>query len=327
MNALKWTLALLSCAWLWPRSLTLPQKTKRSRCLWKNAQILPDVPLIPDIPSDIVIIPDVRSADVLIPDDRLAPGTACGHGHIRRRRHRSFECNLMNALKLTFVILVFCVTLATFVEASEDEDENQILPDVTFIPDVRPPDVLIPDVRSAPVTAAQILPDVPLIPDLPSDIVIIPDVRSADVLIPDVRLAPGTAAQILPDVPLIPDLPYDIVIIPDVRSADVLIPDDRLAPGTAAHILPDVPLITDIPSDIVIIPDVRSADVLIPDDRLAPGTATVINLFGGNNSVTKLRLSNRYIATLHVSLITVKMVRGLRATVISKAVFPRSCAR
>ena len=29
----------------------------------------------------------------------------------------------MNALKLTFVILVFCVTLATFVEASEDEDE------------------------------------------------------------------------------------------------------------------------------------------------------------------------------------------------------------
>ncbi|KAK2147517.1 hypothetical protein NP493_3435g00001 [Ridgeia piscesae] len=48
-----------------------------SRCLWKSvAQILPDVPLIPDIPSDIVIIPDVRSADVLIPDDRLAPGTA-----------------------------------------------------------------------------------------------------------------------------------------------------------------------------------------------------------------------------------------------------------
>jgi hypothetical protein len=29
----------------------------------------------------------------------------------------------MNALKLTFVILVFCVSLATFVEASEDEDD------------------------------------------------------------------------------------------------------------------------------------------------------------------------------------------------------------
>ncbi|KAK2139492.1 hypothetical protein NP493_6382g00000 [Ridgeia piscesae] len=35
--------------------------------------------------------------------------------------------------------------------------ENQILPDVTFIPDVRPPDVLIPDVRSAPVTAVRVV--------------------------------------------------------------------------------------------------------------------------------------------------------------------------
>ncbi|KAK2138103.1 hypothetical protein NP493_8908g00004 [Ridgeia piscesae] len=69
MNALKWTLALLLlCVALAP---LIDASTED-----EEAQILPDVPLIPDIPSDIVIIPDVRSADVLVPDDRLAPGTA-----------------------------------------------------------------------------------------------------------------------------------------------------------------------------------------------------------------------------------------------------------
>ncbi|KAK2147515.1 hypothetical protein NP493_3435g00004 [Ridgeia piscesae] len=71
----------------------------------------------------------------------------------------------MNALKWTLALLVLCVALAPLIDASTEDEEGQIIPDVT------------------------------LIPNLPSDIVIIPDVRSADVLIPDVRLAPGTARR------------------------------------------------------------------------------------------------------------------------------------